>query len=232
VRARQLVLHLGDGLGRPGWFADQLAELGQAWLPLLRGEQVSARVGVAAGAGHEHIARSQPVPQSQHGAHFPVVPERGFVPALAGLGQVAGVPGGHERGRRPGRDLPAAGPVQVLQDLHGVHQVAGAGPALEVDRVQHVRGELPEVGVGGLQRRQPAVVPGERFPVHCGDLAELVHPDPRPQHPAHVLVRDAHIDQHRQDHIHEQLAGLALPGPLGQGLIGPGLSLLFNLLLR
>jgi hypothetical protein len=82
------------------------------------------------------------------------VPERGFIPALAGLGQVVGVPGGHERDRRPGRDLPAADPVLVLQDLHGVHQVAGAGPALEVDRVQHVRGELPQVGVGGLQRCQ------------------------------------------------------------------------------
>ena len=51
----ELVLHLGDGLGRRRCFADQLTELRQARPPLLGGEQVGARVGVAARPRHEHI---------------------------------------------------------------------------------------------------------------------------------------------------------------------------------
>jgi hypothetical protein len=49
------------------------------------------------------------------------------------------------KARRPGWRFPAVGPVQILQDLRG-----GAGPAPEVDRVQHVRDGLPQVGVGGF----------------------------------------------------------------------------------
>jgi hypothetical protein len=47
------------------------------------------------------------------------------------------------------------------------------------------------------------MIPGERLPPHRGDLAELVHPDPLPQHPADMFVRNTWVDQDRQDHIHQ-----------------------------
>jgi hypothetical protein len=53
-------------------------------------------------------------------SHVPFLgPGQGVVRDAARLGHA---------GAAPGRDLPAAGPVQVLQDLHGVHQVAGTEP--------------------------------------------------------------------------------------------------------
>ena len=191
--------------------------------PLRRGVQVGRRVGVAARPGHEHVPGAQPVPQAQDHAQLPVVPEGGVVTGLAGLVQVVGVPGRHERGRAHRR-----GPsgrrcaFSFFKIATAVIRSVVPGPPVKVDRCQHVRGELPQVGVGGVHRRQPAMVLGQRLPRCPRRPPAAAHPDPLPQEPADLLVRDRRVGQHRQDHIHQQLPGLALLGPLGQRLVGLG----------
>ena len=163
-RCVQFLLSLLQGARGGRGLADQPAVLLLPGRPLPGRVQVGRRVGVPPRPGHEHIAGAQPVPQAQGHAQLPVVPVRGVLPALAGLLQVVGVPGRHEPGRRARGDLPAAEPVHLLQDGHGRHQLRGARAALEIDHGQHVRGELPQVGVGGVQLRQPAVVLRQRLP--------------------------------------------------------------------
>lgn len=141
-------------------------DTGKAWDTGRVAVRTIGRVGVAARARHEHIPAAQPVPQAQDHAQLPEMAVSGVLLGLTGLGQVVGVLGGHEGGRRARGHLTSAEPVHLLQDGHRLHQLARTGPALEVDRGQHVRGELTKVGVGGLQLRQPAVVPGAAASTH------------------------------------------------------------------
>ena len=67
--------------------------------------------------------------------------------------------------------------VQLLQDGDRLHQPGRARPALEIDRRQHIGGELPQIGVRGVHRRQPAMVAGQRPPSARHHLPQLAHPD-------------------------------------------------------
>ena len=193
--------------------------------PLLRGEQVGRRVGVPARPRHEHIPAS---------AARPAATRSRTAPSSAGRRCRRRTCGPWPGSRRTGPARTTVGapagtfrPPVAFSSFkigHGLHQLGGARPALEVDHCQHVRGELPQVGVGGVHRRQAAMVAGQRLPRHRQrPPAACSSRSARASSPPTCSSGMRRVGQHRQDHIHQQLPGLALLRPLGQRLVGLGL---------
>jgi hypothetical protein len=133
------------------------------------------------------------------------MPERDVVALPQGAGQIVPEAGRHEPVGCRGRHLAGPGPRQFGQHGQGLHQLVGAGTALEVDRGQHVRHELAQIVVGGVHLRQAAVVARQRRPAHRGGLPQPAHPDLRAQQAADLLVRNPRVGQHRQDQIQQRL---------------------------
>jgi hypothetical protein len=98
-RVVQLLACLGQGGSGVGGLAHQPAELHPLCGPLLRGEQVDGRIGVAPRARHEHIPGTQPVAQRHQRAQLPVVPIAGDIPGL-GRGLEVAAPAGRDEPRR------------------------------------------------------------------------------------------------------------------------------------
>nr|WP_280309782.1 hypothetical protein [Nocardia abscessus] len=142
----QFIDRVRQRAGRVSGFADRTTEFGALGLPLLRGEQIRRRIGVAARTGHEHVPGAQPVTQAEQHAQRPIVPVGGGIAATAGLLEVAAPLGRHEPGRSLVEHLAAAGRVQLTQHGHRDQQIGRRGAAGEPDARQHVRGELAQIG--------------------------------------------------------------------------------------
>jgi hypothetical protein len=155
------------------------------------------------------------------------VPVGGGVAGLAGGVQVPLVAGRDEPGRRAVGHAACPAGVQLLEDRHRRQQLLRAGPAGKRHGVEHVGGELPQVGVGGVQHAELAVVAWQPRPRLRERGPQPRHADPRPQQPADLLVGDGGVQQDRQDRVQQRLTVLARLGPLDQLLVGlvPGSSL-------
>ncbi len=148
---------------------------------------------------------------------LPEVPVRRDITIPRRLLQVVGPLRGHEVRRCAFGDLPGPVRVQLLQDRHGLHERFGARAAGELDGLQHVRGELRQVGIGVVEHcqmplvtRQPASRLGNGGP-------QPLHADGVPQQPTDHLVLDPGVHQDRQDLVQQGLPSLPRRGADGAG---------------
>ncbi|GES36219.1 hypothetical protein RAJCM14343_1470 [Rhodococcus aetherivorans] len=212
--------HGGQRDARIGGSPDQAAELNALRFPLPGGEQVGGRVGVTARARHEHIPAAQPVTQSEQHTQLPVVPIRGRAAGFAGLVEVAAPLHRHEPGRGVIEDLAPPGRVQLAQHVHRDQQLGRGGTAAEAHRFEHRGGELTQVVVGGIQRRQMPVItrqPG----LGLGDRrAQALPPDLlAADQRTDLLIRNAGVGDDFQQIVQQRLTVLSSLPSFGQPLL-------------
>jgi hypothetical protein len=165
------------------------------------------------------VAAAQRVAQAQQHAQLPVVPVRGAVAGRARVIQVAAPAGRHEPGWGVGRDGPHPAGVQLRQQVHCFQQRRDGGPTREPEHPEHVRGELPQVPIRGVDQGEVAVIAGQPSVAGAASAARSRSIPISYPWAADPLIGDAGVAQDREDLLGQRKFVLAVFGPLGQ-LIG------------